>query len=384
MFVVRHRCRVCRGPLWSVLNLGQHALHCRYPGKDESVPLAPVHLMVCGSCGLAQLEHSVEPALLYTGDYGYRSGQTETMRRHLHELALRCHTLTDIAATDIWVDIGSNDGTLLSHAGCRPVGFDPVGVRFDYLGLIKDYFSAEKYPYRQRAKVVTAIAMFYDLDDPVAFCREVAEILEPEGLFVIEVMYLRDMLAGAWDMLSHEHVCYYGVKELVDVLGRAGFTVFDVEHFPVNGGAIRVYADKGVRSRLASVDDYLRREPGIDWHGFAERVAGSIKQIRQVVHALHEAGKRIDVLGASQKGNTLLQAVGLRSPPIRYASERDERKVGRYTPGTQIPIVSEEDSRIDPPDYYLVLPWHFREEILAREADTPAKFIFPLPEVKVA
>jgi len=398
-------CRLCgSSDLGVVIDLGNQALGCHYPVLGEEAPRSPLKLLRCHACGLAQLSESVDPALLYRAGYGYQSGQTETMRKHLKGVV---DYLVDEFVEGVYrplrvLDIGCNDGTLLKAwpAETERVGFDPLVEQFVYDDkgseciLIPHRFSAEACKTFDPGPfdAITACAMLYDVEDPIAFLSDVAEVLAPDGLFLVEVMYVGAMLEGAWDHISHEHVTYWDVTRLRSAANTVGLRLVSVDFFPMNGGTIRCAFTHEGSKRPTFVQDALIEKERVDfgqssrWDSFCSNTLASARYIHETVEHYSKTGGIVDVLGASQKGNTVLQAADLSSPLIRWASERDERRHGRFTPGSKIEIVSEEQSRSIPPTAYLVLPWHFRHEILVRERtlrERGVRFIFPLPKLEV-
>ena len=399
-------CRICGGGLKLVLDMGDQALGCRYPKAGEEAPRAPLVLMRCEKCGLLQLSHSVVTAEMYRTDYGYRSGINATMRAHLAGVVKAAHDLARGVTADgsAVLDIGSNDGTLLNCWGVMvlpglKIGIDPSAPEsYEHAIAIQDYFSAEAYfnATLKKAKAVTSIAMLYDLDDPVWFAKEVAEVLHSDGVWVIEVMYAGAMLDGAFDQISHEHVTHLGLRDIKDIVERAGLRVFDANLNDMNGGTLRVmvcHKDGPHSAHLRPIGSInagiLNAEAAWDdayCAAFADKARRTATALHDLIGDLNAAGRTVDILGASQKGNTLLQFAGLDNAYIRRAVERDDAKVGLFTPGTDIPIVSEKDAADSWPDYYLVLPWHFRDEIVEREAafiDAGGHMIFPLPRIEI-
>ena len=347
-------------------------------------------LVHCEACGLVQLAQTVDPKHLYHYGYGYRSGTTHTMRDHLKEIVDRASTEVNLnLRSDVVLDIGCNDGTLLSFWPDKfiRVGFDPIAKEADGFRIVNDFFNYGSYRRvsSEQAKVITAIAMFYDLPSPVDVAKDFYDILDKDGIVVIEVAYLGAILKGAWDGVCHEHLEYYGLHQLRNILTEAGFSVFHAELNDINGGSLQVWADKGVRPVKDSVSDIIKSEWMFDFESFKLNAYKARRQIKQKLLELKDANATIDIYGASTKGNTLLQFIGLYNE-IRWAADRNPEKVGKVTPGTRIPIVSEMASREDPPDYYLVLPWAFKKEFVEREKrllEQGVKFIFPLPELEI-
>ncbi len=361
------------------MDCGELALGSMFPRAGEEAPRIPLHLMRCDGCDLVQLLHDTDPALMYRAGYGYKSGINENMVRHLHAIVadLVCH----VQPGDSVLDIGCNDGTLLRHwmtlaPGIRCFGIDPIGEPIDGATVTRDYFRAHD----ARYKVITSIAMFYDLPDPVGFARDVAACLDDDGVWALEVGYAGAVHDGLWDGVCHEHLEYYGLRQIVTIAQNAGLAVISHRFTPANGGSLVVVLGKGRPEPYAA--DVIGRERQWDWSRLSHRVHCSADAITAAIYAF----ARVDVLGASTKGNTLLQVCGLTSRKIGRAVERNGDKVGRFTPGSRIPIVSEAACRADPPDALLVLPYHFKAGIMARESALRAagtRFIFPLPEVTV-
>lgn len=414
--VVRERttCRSCgSGRLRSILSLGNLAVSNFVTGTED-VLHAPLDLVLCepvrGGCGLLQLRHTVEAGFLYR-NYWYRSGVNRSMQEALGDIVRSAERIVPLRGGDMVVDIGSNDGTLLraySVPELVRVGFEPATNLMPYAQqrgtvTVNDFFSYESFRTlfgAAAAKVVTSIAMFYDLEDPNAFVADVARCLHPQGLWVIQMAYLPSMLEqNAFDNICHEHLEYYGLGSLRALLERHYLRVLDVSLNDVNGGSFRIFvthrdadvgAPQGAAARIRDLEELEARlnlaDRGV-YEGFAQRI-GSIRGnlsafIRAEVTGRH---KTVDVYGASTKGNTLLQYFGLDHALIRSAAERNPDKWGKRTVGTAIPIVSEEEARKSPPDYFLVLPWHFLMEFVQRERaylQAGGKFIVPLPQFRV-
>lgn len=375
---------------------------------------APLDLVLCdvssGGCGLLQLKHTVSPKAMYR-NYWYRSGVNRTMTEELTRIAHAAEAVARLGPRSIVVDIGCNDGTLLrayQTRGLRRVGFEPAKNLAPYAAkrtskIFNAFFAAAPFMRvfgAERAKVITAIAMFYDLDDPDRFVADAARVLHPEGVFIIQMSYLPLMLLqNAFDNICHEHIEYYALAPLEHLLTRHGLEVFDVDLNDVNGGSFRTYirhigsaAGGGRRGaaerleRLRLAERRLRLHTPAPYRAFAKRVEALRIRTAGFVKKAAAAGKKVYVYGASTKGNTLLQYYGLDSSVIPAAAERNPAKWGKKTIGTHIPIVSEEQARAERPDYFLVLPWHFLPEFLDREKEFRAaggKFIVPLPKFRV-
>ena len=402
------KCRVCgNANLAAVLDLGEQMLTGVFPRTlDAKVTTGPLRLVKCiGNetvCGLLQLEHSYELGEMYGENYGYRSGLNASMVKHLHAKVARLSGSVTLRAGDLVVDIGSNDSTTLQAypPDLTLVGVDPTGVKFHayypaHVQLIADFFSAKLVQERfagRKAKVVTSFSMFYDLEDPLQFMREVHEVLADDGVWVFEQSYMPTMLEmNSFDTACHEHLEYYALKQIQWMARKVGFRIVELEFNDVNGGSFSVTVTKGDADAplIPAVQEALRaeRELGLDtltpYLQFAERVAHLKGELQAFVRSARTAGKTIGVLGASTKGNVLLQYCGLDASVISQVGEVNAEKFGAYTPGTFIPIVPEGDLLATNPDYLIVLPWHFRAFFLSAEKFKGRTLVFPLPHLDV-
>lgn len=401
-------CRICGGgELHPVMNLGSQALTGRFPAANEpDPPTAPLEVVRCESCGLVQLAHSVNVNEMFRSTYGYRSGTNATMRNHLAQLTADLTKRAALAEGDVVLDVGCNDGTLLKSYPIEKlvrVGIDPIAETFrdQYpagFNVHADFFSADSFrrvmPGRA-ARAITSIAMFYDLDDPSGFVADIATALAPDGIWVTEQSYLPEMLdKNSFDTICHEHFEYYGLAQIEKLVADRGLRIFDVRLNDINGGSFQVWvchAAANYAENTAMLETLRRRESEM---GLA--TDEPFAKLRATVTALGDRlktfiadevarGKRVYVYGASTKGNVLLQHFGLDHRLLTACADRSPNKWGLRTPGTAIPIISEEQARKDA-DYFLVLPWHFRDEFVAREADFIARggrLIFPLPDFEI-
>ena len=411
----RKTCRVCgSSALTPVINLGEQYLQGSFvkPGKEEP-PLRKISLSLvrCDptkderACGLLQMEHTVPPEVLYSA-YWYRSGTNETMRNHLQGITEEAASLIGKSNARV-LDIGCNDGTLLK---CYPQNFikfgvDPSDVAQEITGditAIQDIFPSEeltKVLQGEKFDIITSIAMFYDLEDPVSFCKEIKKALAPGGLWLFEMSYMPSMLKmNSYDTICHEHLEYYSLAVLEYILKQADLKIVDAVLNDINGGSIRCYATHldnfAFKKQEAVTRIKLLRQAEFDmeldtdkpYKNFQDRINVHKEQLVSLLKMLKKEGKSIHIYGASTKGNTILQWCGIDNRIIDVAAERNPDKYGAYTLGTDIPIVSEADSRAMKPDYYLVLPWHFKEEFLKREEEILQRgvgLIFPLPNVEI-
>jgi SAM-dependent methyltransferase len=401
-------CRICkRADLHPVMDLGMQALTGRFPASHEpDPPVAPLEMVRCGNCGLVQLRHSVSLNEMFSERYGYRSGTNATMRGHLSDLTRNLASRAKLAAGDVVLDIGCNDGTLLKSypvAGLVRLGIDPIADVFrdqytDELSVEAQFFSAaafNAFATGKKARAITSIAMFYDLDEPGQFVADIAGALAPDGIWVLEQSYLPEMLEkNSFDTICHEHLEYYGLAQIERLMSESGLRVFDVKLNNINGGSFQVWVCHGDgpyednATALRTLRDRETRA-GLSTAAPFDQFCRNVETLgRALVNFIRQetaSGKRVYVYGASTKGNVLLQHYRLDSKLITACADRSPTKWGLRTPGTSIPIVSEEDARKQA-DYFLVLPWHFRDEFVAREKDFIAgggHFIFPLPNLEI-
>jgi len=399
-----------------VLSLGDQYIAGAFaePGGEQPVQRAiPMELVRCDmtrdeeACGLIQTKHTVPGSILYHS-YWYRSGINRTMTENLHGIAQAAQQLVGLGPGDLVIDIGCNDGTLLDGYSAENIsylGYDPSDVgRYAVekgYDVVRDFFSAG--PFRERyadrkAKVVTSIAMFYDLERPRDFVADVAAVLAPRGVWVMELHYLPTMLEmNSFDAIVHEHLEYYSLAVLERLFAEEQLAVIDAELNDINGGSIRLFI--GHAGQLEQTDEQMDRvqrlrirefelaldapEPYEEFRRNSEKVRDDLSAL---LRKLKEEGKVVHVYGASTKGNTILQYADIDASLVPYAADRNPDKWGSETIATRIPIISEEQSREMKPDYYLALPWHFLDEFLQRETeflDRGGRFIVPLPNVRV-
>jgi len=400
------RCRICgNSRLEPVLDLGEQMLTGVFPReKHAAITSGPLRLVKChdgeDACGLLQLEHSYDLAEMYGENYGYRSGLNASMVAHLKGKVERITGLVSLAPGDLVIDIGSNDGTTLSayDPSLTLVGIDPTGAKFSqyyppHVGLITDFFSADLVRQRfgeRKARVVTSIAMFYDLESPIDFMRQVHEILADDGVWVFEQAYLRSMLAtNGYDTVCHEHLEFYGLAQIKWLTDRVGFHIVDVELNDANGGSFSVTVAKARPGDTVApaVQQVLDDERAAGLHtlepyrAFERRVIRSRAEIVKFVREARARGKRVAAMGASTKGNVLLQYCGFTEDDVYAVGEVNPDKFGAFTPGTWLPIIPEAQLLADQPDYLIVLPWHFRAFFEKAKTFQGRKLMFPLPEL---
>jgi hypothetical protein len=416
ILVTRNRCRICGSTaLTPVVGLGDQYIAGAFAGKDGKIPVQrriPLDLVRCdpgqdqNACGLVQLQHSVPPHILYSC-YWYRSGINQTMRDNLAGIAQQGEELAKLQAGDLVIDIGCNDGTLLKSyrtQGLRILGFDPATNIVEYakangVPVVNDFFSAANlrsvYP-DEKPKVITSIAMFYDLENPHMFVGDIKSILHERGVWILELSYLPTMLEmNSFDTICHEHLEYYGLAPMERLFGEHGLEVVDVHLNNMNGGSFRLFVGHAGKMKAGDAARYrvqklrLREfEMALDTDAPFAVFRRNIEKIKADLRAFLEKAKAekkiVHGYGASTKGNTILQFCDVTPDLMPVIADRNKDKWGSFTIGTNIPIVSEEDSRAQKPDYYLVLPWHFIDEMKKRESDFLArggKFVLPMPNV---
>lgn len=407
-------CRICGNKdLAPVVNLGEAALTGVFPGsKDEVVESGPLSLVKCDdesnpkACGLLQLEHTYDLEKLYGENYGYRSGLNRSMVNHLKDISKKILEYVSFEEGDLVVDIGSNDGTLLSFFDgdkLSLVGVDPTAAKFkDFYPpnsqFIADFFSSEliKRRFNQNAKAVTSIAMFYDLERPFDFVNQIKGILDDNGIWMFEQSYMPLMIGAlAYDTICHEHLEYYALKQIKWMMDRVGMKIIDIETNDINGGSFAVIVAKNgskYQGCTDKIEEMLKaeREEGLDklstYKDFRRRINQHRIDLRKFLNGAQKNGKKVFGYGASTKGNVMLQFCGITKKDIPYIAEVNEFKFGRCTPGTKIPIISEKQAREMKPDYFMVLPWHFKENIIKREEEylkLGGHLFFPLPKLEV-
>lgn len=359
--------------------------------------------------GLVRLEKVVPMNKMY-GKYWYRSGINQTMKDALKDIVDSVLKVQKVKDGDIWLDIACNDGTLLSYVPkeITRIGIDPAEDSYKWEAVkhcnfhLQEFFSKEVLQYKvgdRKAKVVTSIAMFYDVPDPKRFIKDVYDILEDDGLWVMQLSYSPLMIYQmAFDNICHEHIYYYSLITIKKLLEDGGFSITDCELNNVNGGSIRIYIRKSSlkidRSnnylgvfRVSSLREYEEyynyKSTWLNWFGEIE----SLKTVTMTfIRNQKHLGKTIWAYGASTKGNTLLQYFGLDNTMIDAIADRNPSKHGLRTIGSNIPIKSEEAMREAQPDYLLILPWHFISEFKERESEylrKGGKFIVPCPDFKI-
>ena len=400
-------CRVCKSDdITDLYSIGDLYVS-DFPEKADQGFKAPLRMVMCNHCSLVQLKDTAPQEFMYTRFYWYRSGVTETMRNALRDITKSIEDRIPLQSGDVVLDIGSNDGTMLrtyTVSGLIKVGVEPASnlAEEGKKGLeyfVNDFWLYDSYwkAVGKKAKVITAIGMFYDMEDPNQFIADAASALTPDGVFVAQLMCLKNMLdTNDVGNICHEHLEFYSLTALEFLFDKNGFEIIDIEHNVVNGGSYRVFASlKGanlpaIPGAAERMKKYRDEEAGFDsdtvHKDFFARIEENKKKCVDFIRGEVAKGKKVWVYGASTKGNTILQYYGLDHRDIEAASERSPEKWGKVTVGTGIPIVSEDEARKANPDYFLVLPYAFFDEFYKREEEwrnKGGKFIVPLPEFRV-
>jgi NDP-4-keto-2,6-dideoxyhexose 3-C-methyltransferase len=412
MYKKIHACRICGNTeLVPVVDLGEQYLTGVFPRQISADTLSkgPLRLVKCQgangqTCGLLQLECTYDLTEMYGDNYGYRSGLNASMVKHLKEKVNCILEKVSPNPGDLIIDIGSNDGTTLAAYPCnlQLVGIDPTGEKFrryykPHIDLISDFFSADlvisAYP-NKKAKVITSFSMFYDLESPIDFARQIASVLDPrEGIWVFEQSYMPLMLERlAYDTICHEHLEFYGLNQIVWLANRTGLKIIDVEVNNVNGGSFSVVAahqgskyrdNDGIVTRLLAEEAAAGLSGLKPYEAFSRRLEESRLGLQSFVAKARRQDKRICGLGASTKGNVILQYCGFTANDIEAIADVNSDKFGALTPGSWIPIDEESKVLATTPDYLLVLPWHFRESFIQSAIFKGRNLVFPLPTLEL-
>ena len=406
-----NKCRICgNDELVPVVDLGEQYLTGVFPRQDEinSLTKGPLRLVKChgstDNCGLLQLEHSYELGEMYGDNYGYRSGLNKSMVSHLQNKVNNILGVVDLNPGDLVIDIGSNDGTTLSafSSNLQLVGVDPTGEKFkeyypEHIELISDFFSdkliRESYP-NKNAKVITSFSMFYDLESPQEFVDQISNILDPkQGVWVFEQSYMPLMLERkSYDTICHEHLEYYSLYQIIWLLDRAGLKIIDLEVNDINGGSFSVMAAHKASSYLRNdnkINEFLllEKRAKLDtvkpFLNFQLQAQESKKELKEFISKTKNHGQSIAALGASTKGNVILQYCDIDSSQIEEIGEVNSNKFGTVTPGSMIPINSEESVLSNEPDYLIILPWHFRDFFVKSSKFIGRNLVFPLSELEI-
>ena len=401
-----NQCRICKSKnLIKLFSLGNLNFTGKFSSPGKKIKKKPITLIMCKFCDLVQLAHNYDLKYLYGPDYGYRTGINKTMRNHVKKIAKLLAKKTSLKKNDYVLDIASNDGSLLNYYNKNIVkcGIDPILKKYknNYKNIkyaIPSFFSASKIKskIKRKFKIITALSVFYDAEDPNKFLSDVKELLMPNGVFLLEFADLASILRfKMFDTICHEHLEYYSSKVIMNLTTQNGLKVFDIKENKINGGSKQYFIclkDSKISTNSKHIKKVLKFENKLKLNKTStfKRLFKHInrlkKNLNNLIKSIKNKNQNIHGYDASTKGNVILQYFNIDKNKINYIAERNKNKYGLLTPGTNIKIISEKKSRDLSPHYYLVLPWHFRNEILKREKNIikkGVKFIFPLPKLKI-
>ena len=399
-------CRICKkSNLKKLFSLGNLCFTGKFPSKNQKIEKKQVTLIICKNCNLVQLGHSFDLKYLYGPDYGYRTGINKTMLNHVHKVVKDLSKKTKIKKNDFVLDIASNDASLLNfyNSKIKTFGIDPILEKYkeEYKNInfkISDFFSATKVEKitKKKFKIITALSVFYDAADPNKFVHDVKKILAQDGIFLLEFADLASIIQNKmFDTICHEHLEYYSSQVILNLCKKFNLRVFDIKKNNINGSSKQYYIcheNSKFKTNLKKINSILKTEKQLNlttektYKNFIKHINKSKNKLYNFLKKKKKLGKEIHGYGASTKGNVLLQYYKIDNKLVNFIAERNKNKYNLYTPGTKIKIISETLSRFYKPNYYLVLPWHFKSEILIREKEIRkkgTKFIFPLPELKI-
>lgn len=392
------KCRACdSGKLTDIINLGTQQL-ADFRFDKEAPPAYPLDVVFCEGCKLVQLRHTTPSYEMYHDRYGFKSGVNNTIKADLEDIVQHALKYKDNPST--WLDIASNDGTLLSfvpgtvlRAGVDPVDFLCEEAKKHADRIVNDFFDASYFD-NEKFDVITSISCFYDMDDPNKFVGDVVKVLDHSGVWIIQQNYLLSMLeTQAVDNICHEHIEYYSLMALENLLDKYGLEVVETSTSMINGGVLRtVVGRKGVFDIHESVQQQRDKEK--EWQldttkpyeAFAESVKKQLHELSLLVKDINKRGERIYVYGASTRGGTIWQSANLTDVDLPFAIERNPAKVGKYMSCIGSKIISEEQAREEKPEYMLVSIWFFKDEVIKREQEyvkNGGKLVFPLPTLEI-
>ena len=400
-------CRNCKNTeLFDLFSLGKISFTGKFPNTiRQNVPKAYLNVLMCKKCKLVQLDRNFDLNYLYGKNYGYRTGINKTMTDHVRKIVRKCSALIKLKPKQYVLDIGSNDATLLNFYAndIIKVGVDPLVNKYKkfYKKInykISNFFKIkdiEKIKIKKKFKIISALSVFYDLRDPNKFIKEIKKLLDDRGVFVLEHVDLYYIIKNnIFDTICHEHLIFYSSKIIIEMMKNNGLKVFNHEYNEINGGSSRYYICHSKTNFKVSknIKKVLLREnlQGIElkktYKLFFTKILNEKIKLIKLIKKIKNEEQDIHGYGASTKGNVLLQFYNINNKVVNYIADRNPLKWNSFTPGTRIKIISESQSRKIKPHFYLVLPWHFKNEILIREKNIRkkgTKFIFPLPKVRV-
>ena len=400
------KCRICKqSNLKKLFSFGNLSYTGKFPSYGQNIKKEPITVVICKNCELVQLGHRFDLKYLYGPDYGYRTGINKTMLNHVKSVVKNLSKKAKLKKNDYVLDIASNDGSLLKYyrKDIKTFGIDPILKKYksEYKKInfkIADFFSAQKIKgiTKNKFKVITALSVFYDAEDPNKFIDDVKKLLHKEGVFLLEFADLASIVQNKmFDTICHEHLEYYSSKVIINLCKKNNLRVFDIKKNDINGASKQYFIchqdakfkiNKKIVDKILKLEKRLNLSKEITFKNFFKIINKSKIQLNTFLKKAKKLKKSIHGYGASTKGNVLLQYYRIDNKTIEFIAERNKNKYNLYTPGSKIKIISESSSRSLNPDYYLVLPWHFKKEILIREKEIRnrgTKFIFPLPKLEI-
>jgi SAM-dependent methyltransferase len=400
------KCRICKNKkIKKLFSLGNLCFTGKFPPINQEIKKKPIEVVICKNCELVQLGHNFDLKYLYGPDYGYRTGINKTMLGHVKKVANNLSKKTKLKKKELVLDIASNDASLLNFYNKNVItfGIDPILNKYqeNYKNInykVADFFSAKKVIHftKKKFKIITALSVFYDAADPDKFIKDVKKILSKDGIFLLEFADLASIIKNKmFDTICHEHLEYYSSQVIINLCKKNNLRVFDIKENDINGSSKQYFichthskfkTNERIITTILKGETKLRLTDEKTFKNFIYRINDSKLKLYKYLKKLKKLGKKVHGYGASTKGNVLLQYFKIDNQLIDFIAERNKSKYNLYTPGTKIKIISEVVSRFYKPDYYLVLPWHFKNEILIREKEIRkkgTKFIFPLPNFKI-
>lgn len=402
------KCRSCAGTkLIESLDLGHQSLTGIFPSKkNQKISSGRLKLVFCDKCKLLQLSENFNQNEMYGINYGYKSSLNPTMVEHLKSKSIKLEIIAKLSSGDVIVDIGSNDGTFLSffNKKYKLLGIDPTISKFknDYkknIIQIPDFFNKkilDDHLTKKRAKLITTISMFYDLENPLAFAKEIYDCLDKDGIWHFEQSYMPNMIKNvSYDTICHEHLEYYSLKSTKFILDKSNFKIIDIQLNKVNGGSFAVTVAKKNSKKFdkSKLVDWLEKKEDMYNYNklstiksFTTNVHKHKKLFKDLILNLNDMKKIVFGYGASTKGNVILQYCKINNKHLPYIVDINPYKRNKFTPGTNIKIINDADLRKKKFDYLVVLPWHFRDYIIEKEnkyLKKNKKLIFPLPDIEI-
>ena len=406
-----NKCRLCGSDKFhKIVSLGKQSLSSIFPKNKKKNPIkSPLELIKCKnldhSCGLVQLKHSANIQKMYGTTYGYHSSISPLMLNHLKKKADYLKKNFKISKKDNILDIGCNDGSFLNffkNKRAKRFGIDPSSKKFkknfdNDIKLAIDFFSKEKiikYFGYKKFKIISSIAMFYDIENPRDFCRDINDLLTDDGIWAVELSYMPLMLKNlTYDQICHEHVTYWGVREFDYLASISGLKIVDVQFNEINGGSFYLLLSKKdsiVKEKKRKIYKILKEENKLKYIkpfiNFKKRIINHKKELNNFLFKMKKQKKKVLGYGASTKGNIVLNFCGIKANFLDSICDHQKEKVGLYTPGSNIKIISKKEMRLKKPDYILVLIWPFRAEVLRQEKELikkGGKAVFSLPRFHV-